>query len=630
MTCAWRGVLDGSDEAKNAQRLPNTIFFDLCHLLGRAEGGALVHLARTGEAPVQEPRTATTSPASGRHVPRMPYESAVAAAADPSRQTEPPRPRAIGGSYELLPELARLMPAAGTDALYAEAILNRQRRKTRWVLVTTLFAACLLSLSIAGLLVFLGFVSLKTGADSDIPAGRKTDEDWTTTGLTKAQTERAADRAQNTEKSDSEAGTRARSERIGPVPPQQERFEIGQVPLQPENASKEQKPTSSVAVAPVKPTPPDRKSGPLVLFVGLPPAPGRQSRVAGVKRPASADAEPVESTDRVFPKRYTQFNQVLNMTEVFKPPDPGETLKLETKSISGLSGRIAVATMKIADGKPFSFRWDSELVQSSRKDELTLAVRDIVLKLRSKDGDGDYLLLRDPNPINSDQPFDLKNDRAQQLDHLHKRYRTFNWASEKAALDGTKWKLGIVRWRIVNRLSKNGQGRTIGSGEQRNGKLKDTFVHSINYEDAKLFIRINHDERHRIDVGLDFDSNFIRVHHDRRDRLFHDFDINLKRRIDSGKRRKEPREDSPHTPLEVHESLEKLEMDLQTELTQYNNMTISKADLYELRKIVSKEILYNFLDNSEVSELSVIIGLRLDDGTVLDIARIGTFVDSHP
>ena len=49
ITCLWRGVLDGSAEAKNARRLPNALIVDLCRPVGRARGAALVHLARTGE-----------------------------------------------------------------------------------------------------------------------------------------------------------------------------------------------------------------------------------------------------------------------------------------------------------------------------------------------------------------------------------------------------------------------------------------------------------------------------------------------------------------------------------------------------------------------------------------------------
>jgi hypothetical protein len=610
MTCAWRGVLDGSDEAKNAQRLPNTIFFDLCHLLGRAEGGALVHLARTGEGLVREPGAATTSPASGRHVPRMPYEPAVAAAADPSRQTEAPRPRAIGGSYELLPELARLMPAAGTDARYAEAILSRQRRKTRWVLVTSLFAACLLSLSIAGLLVFMGFVSLKTGSGSDSTAAGKKDEDGATTELTKGKTERAVDRPQNTEKSVSEAGTQAKSERIGPVLPQQ-----GPV------VKKEQTNAPPPEVAETKPAPPpDRKRSPLVLFIGLPATPGRQSLGPETKNGKRDDDQVVSSARLDSKKHYVQFSAILNMSTGFKMPQPDEALRIETASVSAIGGTIPVATIRLLDGTSFSFRWDHGLDQSSQKDELTEAVRDFVLKVKSNEGDEDYLLLRDPKPHSSNQPFDLKNDKSRQLDHSQKRSRTFSWADQKRALIGTKWKIGIRRWRIANRLTKDGPERIMAAGDLGKGELKDAIEAPIGSGDVHLSIRISHDEKNCIQVILQFDSSSTIAHNATKNRLFRDYAI------------KEPKssENSPMSPLEIHKYLKKIEADLQGNMEQFNQVTISSGDLRELRNIVSKEILYNFMDKSEISELSVVIGLRLDDGTIIDIARIGTFANPEP
>ena len=57
--CAWRGVLEGSDDAKNARRLPNALVLDLCNVAGQAEGGVLVHLggfARHNTSIVTRPR----------------------------------------------------------------------------------------------------------------------------------------------------------------------------------------------------------------------------------------------------------------------------------------------------------------------------------------------------------------------------------------------------------------------------------------------------------------------------------------------------------------------------------------------------------------------------------------------
>jgi len=157
ITCAWRGVLDGSDEAKNARRLPNAVFFDLCHLLGRAEGGALVHLARTGERIAQGPGTTPIPTGSGRHIPRMPQGPALATA-DPGGQAGAPQPRRASRSYELVPELARL--AAGgrlPDGPMAHGGWDtgpiRRRRKSLHAAVIALCLACVIVVLSVGLLL---------------------------------------------------------------------------------------------------------------------------------------------------------------------------------------------------------------------------------------------------------------------------------------------------------------------------------------------------------------------------------------------------------------------------------------------------------------------------------------------
>ena len=49
LNCAWRGVLEGTAEAKQAIRLPNALLIHLEQSAGRAGGANLVHLARTGQ-----------------------------------------------------------------------------------------------------------------------------------------------------------------------------------------------------------------------------------------------------------------------------------------------------------------------------------------------------------------------------------------------------------------------------------------------------------------------------------------------------------------------------------------------------------------------------------------------------
>jgi hypothetical protein len=100
VNCAWRAVLEGSAEAKNARRLPNVLVLDLCQVMARAQGGALVHLGRTGDWAIDEPSVATASPAIERGVTRIEEPSQVTLA----RPSDPPTecsPMSTGGSYKL-------------------------------------------------------------------------------------------------------------------------------------------------------------------------------------------------------------------------------------------------------------------------------------------------------------------------------------------------------------------------------------------------------------------------------------------------------------------------------------------------------------------------------------------------
>ena len=78
VNCTWRGVLEGSPEAENARRLPNALVLDLCQPLGRADGGALVHIAGVANASLQQPLGMLVQSGTGRHIPRIPHEPAVA------------------------------------------------------------------------------------------------------------------------------------------------------------------------------------------------------------------------------------------------------------------------------------------------------------------------------------------------------------------------------------------------------------------------------------------------------------------------------------------------------------------------------------------------------------------------
>lgn len=92
--CQWRCLLEGSVEAKSARRLPGALVINLCEPLGRAVGGQMVELARSGvparaaAATMLEAVEPVVLPASAGPQPAAPPKQ-YAAAADTFRLTPP-------------------------------------------------------------------------------------------------------------------------------------------------------------------------------------------------------------------------------------------------------------------------------------------------------------------------------------------------------------------------------------------------------------------------------------------------------------------------------------------------------------------------------------------------------------
>ncbi len=143
VSCTWRGVLEGSAQAKNARRLPNALIVDLCRPIAAAQGGALVHLARTGERLHQDvPAAATPSQAVGPTGSRH-----GRASSEPSELGPWAGSRRIRGP--------RLAPGprgpTGRGRLAARRRSSEAPRRTRKRVAAVVIAACLVPLVAAAL-----------------------------------------------------------------------------------------------------------------------------------------------------------------------------------------------------------------------------------------------------------------------------------------------------------------------------------------------------------------------------------------------------------------------------------------------------------------------------------------------
>jgi hypothetical protein len=145
VSCTWRALLEGSAEAESSRRLPGALVLDLTNRMGHATGLALVHWARTGERAAHLPDVPVPGSDIGRRVPNLPVERAGGSSR--ARGQAPALP-STPGSYELLPELARLAPGASRASTGLEPSAQRRRRSLRVALVVS--AASLIPLAAVG------------------------------------------------------------------------------------------------------------------------------------------------------------------------------------------------------------------------------------------------------------------------------------------------------------------------------------------------------------------------------------------------------------------------------------------------------------------------------------------------
>ena len=559
VTCSWRGVLDGSDEARNAQRLPNAIFFDLCHLLGRAEGGALVHLARTGERIAQEPGTATAPPVSGRHIPRMPHEPAAPAAALPG-QTGAPRPRSAGGSYELAPELARLV--AGTRPPFGAGDGKGRLRKRQWVLAAALVVACLLPLVLSGSFLGLQGVKKLVGFNPEIAAARE--------------------RVPDVKSAEAEADENKPRPEI--LPPKGD--EDKRVSMKP--AAREQQPPPAVPYLPRTPAiaPIAQKHAvtkrvdeePKLLFFALPPISG----LALGKTPTQPQSLLLQNrNDTIDLKTYYMNDFEVRFTS------GNDHVDFWRKSSSNF-GSFQVASLTRKDGK-LHFEWAQEAMPNKNQAE---SLRDGILTIKSNNGDRYYVLLRglriapkrlSLSPSSASKAKFVKGD-------LKPRQRELQWA-EGDSLMGTSWPLGIAKWVVTSRRNE-GPPMVMASGEESSLPVSVTRDIIPKEVSITLMVGTKNNQPGSINVLLKFDEEAV------------------KRRWNSTERLSQLEKQKPRT-REQDEEVRRLRQEL--------------GDPKHAEHITDIE---HHLNDPYSAELSVIIGLRIDDSTVLKIAKFGDLAGS--
>jgi hypothetical protein len=512
ITCPWRGVLDGSSEAKNARRLPNAFVIDLCRPAGEAKGGALVHLARTGERREELAVGAEPWPTVGPSWEAIPVAGRPMPTAEGSSRAIPPGSPA---GYELIPELAARMGSSGS--LFPNGG-GPSRRKRTWALVAGIVAGGSLIMAAGALLLDHEIVIQNLGFKSATIAKniRKTQEIKKKAEIAEEGSESKTDALKDaSEQPVANAHLHKKKEKPQPIPPKK----VGE--------SKDQKnsPPRLVDQDNKRSLPRVQRQGPLIRFIALPEAPKEESHVSASN---NRERTPDSSMSKTFPlgKEYNVFGKILNVNKLFRRPDrpdPGNILKIQTQSASLTGGEFLVATFEIVSKGTLSFSWGDQLGHSDQRDELANAVRDLVLTVRSNEGDEDYILLRDLKPGNT-KAFELTNRTPRNLDHSDSRQLPLSW-TEKSAISGTSWNWGIRRWQIVNRLATEGLKRILVDGGEQDRELKKEFEEDVKNGDVKLKIRIDPAEPQKLRVTLDFVPGLVDHYRRKKEELHHNMAV---------------------------------------------------------------------------------------------------------
>jgi hypothetical protein len=594
--CPWRGVLEDSPGATSATRIPHALIIDLCRPMEPAHGGALVELARTGrrwEAPA-----AANVALRGPVKPREPIP--VAGGPVPVARA-PVRGGAAGN--ELIPDLVARMRIQASDEA-GSLLLARRRGRTRAV-VATIAATCLVPLVAAGTFVWLELGRRRASPASaqeasltakEVPSGARTAKpEIEQPGALQAKAEPAA--KTNEARDGSSAVEAAQADAKKPL-----RDWGGQ------------KPPSAGSRHP---------AGPHLRFIALPKVPdGRQSpRKTIPPKPGQTKATSMVTAD--LPAGADSIVGIRNVSDQLVLPRPGTSIQIQSQP-RGLGRRnVPIATVEIVNERILRFSWDPELGHHGEWNLFANAVRDIVLKVNSRGSDEIDVLLRDPGPVGP-QSLELVNPIQLLIGRRGLRNNTTAWAARKDELAGTKWKLGIRRWKIVNRLriaGAAGPALVVSEGTQPDGQIERVVKARVGDGEASLHVAIMPEEPERIRVTFEYDDLRLSAFRGRRDELY------LRYMIDP--RKPDATDGRPPRPPAIHEQLTDLAAKLKRP-QEVKRLHIEDADLAELKEIVRKDILFHFFDHSQRSKLHLVIGLQLDDGTILDIARFGEFADLGP
>jgi hypothetical protein len=456
VSCPWRGVLEGSAEARNAGSLPNSLVLDLCRPAGQAQGGALVHLARTGER--------RDEPVVGIAEVLHPGQSrgTVPIASRPTPIAGPlPRTVATGGpaNYGLIPELAARMESQGSTPLDGRGRPPHRPGRPRG-LIAGVLAACLVTLLAMGF-SFRVEIRMLIGSDPQISqliadTGKEVSDKKREDDIIRREVEE-----ERKARADNPAST---PEVSAPLPKKLESEKPS--PIDAPKSSKPSPPNPEVRSPIETPTPQTELVRTITpLFFPL-------------EEPSSQFGPTV--TQKTLPINDPAF-QVDRLELVgieggklsYKSENnPNPRLDVYSKASVGLAESndgIRLAAFEVSPDRQISFRWED--TPSSDRIEDRRSLRACVLKITSKGQGERYCVLRDqPSAPQNSQQFSKRLDIEK---HAKRKLYIYRWDQNdlfydqfaRLALERCKLNPPMATGRNAPKLEKRGDHSWSVAGE---------------------------------------------------------------------------------------------------------------------------------------------------------------------
>ena len=488
---------------------------------------------------------------------------------------------------------------AASEVLLADGDPVQKRRQPRTTLVATVIAACLVPLIAVGLLWSpvirkqLGFeISTQRTA---IGGGARV---FPTNGGSVAPPDRRPEvkKAEATVVEEAEAKPEPRPFAGVTKAPEATAKSEAEIAEAPKLATNE--PPILAADAP-------RPRGPVVVAIDLPTIP--RSQFGGPVRQECELGLPEDVDDRF---------EILNAAGLrVVPPTGSKPWEIATKTgISRLDNPSTLAQVVRKDARTWRFEWTKDASKNSTR---VNALRDAVLKFLARDGRAIFALLRAVE-LRDDRPLAIVENKPLLFDRLDPRTRQLAWTRNPEALTGTRWKLSIRRWRLViSRPNPDGGPlkREFHSAPIEAGK--DDMPASVKTEQdlvpSEVTLKLSIDPDSPDTITVRFDPDRKRVTEGRRERA-----ERLKTFQDATPKGKDGVEIDPidYRRGQLRE-LEKADKKDEQAIKTINGEIRELKELEEIRQIE------DLLSKPVRAELSVVIGLDLDDATMLEIARIG-------